>query len=265
VPTAAWAKKVYPHLEPELAVEALWKAILKAVRVDENEPVEAWQAHLDALRRRYRTLNDYNFLKLKFISGLGTDLEVALPKGHMWLGGADEMDDGHFFVANMPTEEIFTLPKRDAVNGIVVASMPLNLNGTLIEDFRIRFENGKVVEFSAAQGETALKSFLETDEGASYLGEVALVAASSPIARTGHLFYNTLFDENAACHLALGKAYPVCLKNYDEYSKDELDQIGFNQSLVHMDFMFGTPDMKVTGITQDGLSVEIMRDGEFVI
>jgi aminopeptidase len=258
VPTPSWAKKVFPELKEDAAVEKLWDAILSAVRVNEEDPVAAWDAHKANLKKNVSLLND-------FTNGLGTDLKVELPEGHIWMGGSDVMPDGHEFIANMPTEEVFTAPHRTGVNGKVVAAMPLNFNGSLISNFWIEFKNGAVVDYGAETGYDQLKSLIETDDGSKYLGEVALVPYDSPISNTGILFYNTLFDENAACHLALGQAYPVCLKNGENMTKEALMDKGINDSIAHEDFMIGTSDMRIVGVDQDNREILIFENGNFVI
>lgn len=264
VPTASWAVKVFPEMEAEAAMEALWEAILASVRVDEPDPVAAWERHKKHLEATSHWLNEQQFHQLHFSNSLGTDLTITLPKGHIWTGGAEVSQQGVDFIANMPTEEVFTLPHRQGVEGRVVSSMPLQYNGNLIEHFSITFKQGKIVAFTAEKGYETLKGLIETDEGSHYLGEVALVPHDSPISNTGILFYNTLFDENASCHLAIGKAYPVCLSGGTAMSKEEQLQAGINDSLVHEDFMIGTADMKITGVTADGLRVPIFQQGNYV-
>ncbi|GAB6106381.1 aminopeptidase [Fusibacter bizertensis] len=264
VPTPAWAKKVFPNVSESEAVDKLWDAIYASVRVNEADPVAAWELHKQALKKQMNYLNEMNFKKLHYTNSLGTDLTIELPEGHLWLGGSDFTPDGHEFIANMPTEEVFTAPKRDGVNGRVVSSMPLNFNGSLIDGFELTFKDGKVTDFSAKVGYEQLKRLLETDENSSYLGEVALVQYNSPISNMGILFYNTLFDENASCHLALGKAYPVCLKGGENMDSDTLMAHGINNSMTHEDFMVGTKDLSIVGTTQTGEEVQIFKDGNFV-
>lgn len=245
-------------------MERLWAEILSAVRVSATEDaVSAWHTHIDRLQKRTAFLNAQAFTELHYRNSLGTDLRIELPKGHIWMGGAEKSADGILFAANLPTEEVYTLPKRDGVNGTVVASKPLHYNGNLIRGFTLTFEAGKVVTYKAEQGEEHLKELLSTDEGASFLGEVALVPHDSPISRSGILFYNTLFDENASCHLALGKAYPTCIENGEGMTEDELRQHSVNHSLVHEDFMIGTADLTVVGKNASGASITIMEHGNF--
>lgn len=265
VPTPSWAKKVFPDVTEEEAVNKLWDAIFEAVRVNEADPVAAWESHKDALKKRMAYLNEMNFKTLHYSNSLGTDLTIELPEGHIWLGGSDFTPEGHEFIANMPTEEVFTAPKRTGVNGRVVSSMPLNFNGSLIDGFEFTFKDGKVVSYKAKVGEEQLKRLLETDEGAMYLGEVALVQYDSPISNMGILFYNTLFDENASCHLAIGKAYPVNVKGGEHMDSATLIANGINDSITHEDFMVGTKDLNIIGTTQDGKQVQIFKDGNFVI
>ena len=265
VPTEAWARKVFPAVSTDAAMEGLWKAIFAAVRADTDNPVAAWAEHSAVLKRRLAWLNAQRFCRLEYRSSLGTELTVELPEGHIWLGGGEVSASGVEFIANMPTEEVFTLPKKHGVNGRVVSSKPLQYNGGLIEDFSLVFVDGKVTQWQARKGAGLLEKLLTADEGASYLGEVALVPYSSPISQSGILFYNTLFDENAACHLAFGKAYPVCLSGSDSMSKEELERCGVNDSLVHEDFMIGTEDLSIVGITASGERVEVFACGNFVI
>ncbi len=265
VPTIAWAKKVFPGKTGEEAVEALWAAIFKAVRIDQADPVAAWRLHQATLNTRLAFLARHAFTSLHYRNGIGTDLVVDLPKGHQWFGGGDVCPAGYPFIANMPTEEVFTMPHRSRVNGKVVSSMPLNYNGNLIEDFWFRFKDGLAVEYGAGKGLDTLKEILETDEGAKRLGEVALVPSDSPISNLGILFYNTLFDENASCHFALGKAYPTCVTGGVDMSKEALLAAGANDSLIHVDFMVGTPDLSISGIKADGSQVAVFSKGNFSI
>ncbi|MBU0927701.1 MAG: aminopeptidase [Spirochaetes bacterium] len=263
VPTVAWARKVFPGRGDAEAIEALWKAIYETVRIDRDDPVAAWKEHLAALRARIATLQGYAFTALRYRNGLGTNLTVALPIGHLWFGGGEDSPGGYEIVANMPTEEVFTMPHKDGANGRVVASMPLNHNGNLVEGFWFEFKDGLVVDYGADKGLDTLKSLLDTDEGARRLGEVALVPYGSPISRLGILFYNTLFDENASCHFALGKAYPTCVSGGADMDAAALAAAGANDSLVHVDFMMGSADLSITGIRPDGSEVAVFADGDF--
>lgn len=264
VPSEAWSKKVFPDRSVEEAIEALWNAILDSVRVwDDNDPVEAWEYHISTLKNRVRKLNNYNFKYLKYKNSIGTDLTVELPDGHYWEGG-DEADASNvLFCANMPTEEIFTVPKYDGVNGVVYSSKPLSLNGNLVENFSFTFKDGRIVKIEAEKGLDLLKKETTIDDGASYLGEVALVPYDSPISNSNILFYNTLFDENASCHLAFGEAYPL-IKGGKEMSKHELKAAGVNTSITHTDFMIGTKDLMITGVTHEGVEVPVFENGNFV-
>ena len=266
-PTLSWAKKVFPEADDETAMKKLWEAILFSVRVKGDGGAAArWQEHTEFLAKAAKWLNDNAFTELRYRNSLGTDLTVGLPQGHIWAGGAEEniSHPGRFFVANMPTEEVYTAPDRSRVSGTVYASKPLVYEGNLIDGFHLTFEAGKVVSFAAKEGENILKELLETDEGAVRLGEVALVPYDSPISNSGILFYNTLFDENAACHLALGRAYPTCLEGGPELSVDERLARGINNSIVHEDFMIGTADLSIDGVREDGTVVPVFRQGNFV-
>lgn len=264
VPTAGWAKKVFPGLTSEHATEKLWEEILRSVRISGTEdPVEIWNQHTQYLSKAADFLNDHDFQFLHYKNSLGTDLEIELPEGHIWAGGAEYSEDGTLFVANLPTEEVFTAPKRDGVNGVVFASRPLVYQGNLIENFRVEFKDGRVVKYSAERGEEHLKSLFETDDGSNYLGEVALVPYDSPISKSGVLFYNTLFDENASCHLAFGKAYPSCIKDGARLKSFELIKRGLNDSLNHEDFMVGTEDLSITGRKKDGSEIPVFVNGNF--
>lgn len=264
VPTIGWAKKVYPNDSNEVAVEKLWQAILETVRVDgKNDPVVAWQKHQSNLEKYKNFMNEQQFSSLKYKNSLGTDLTIELPKGHIWASGADYTPDGRPFIANMPTEEVFTMPKRNGVNGKVVSAKPLNYNGNLIDKFTLIFQDGKVIDYKAEIGQEILGKLLEVDEGAAYLGEVALVPYNSPISNLNILFYNTLFDENAACHLALGKAYPTCIKDGDKMDKAAMLAAGVNDSLIHEDFMIGTDDLEIIGITGTNETVPVFKNGNF--
>ncbi|QVK18491.1 aminopeptidase [Mycoplasmatota bacterium] len=264
IPTVSWAKKVFPDVNEEEAVSKLWDAILNAMRVNQEDPVKAWEEHKTNLKKSMDFLNSNNFKMLKFKNNLGTDLEVELPEEHIWLAGSEFTPEGIEFIANMPTEEVFTLPKKTGVNGIVYSSKPLNFNGKLIDEFSITFKDGKIIDYNAKKGYDSLKELIETDEGSHYLGEVALVPYDSPISKSNILFYNTLYDENASCHLAIGRAYPSCIKNGDNMTEEELEKHGVNHSINHEDFMFGTADLKITGITHDNKEIPIFDNGNFV-
>ena len=263
IPTVGWAKKVFPNVSEDEAVEKLWDAIFKIVRVDSQDPVKAWEEHKNTLKKNMDFLNSKRFKSLHYTNSLGTDLIIQLPEKHLWAGGAEFTQDGTEFIANMPTEEIFSMPKKTGVNGKVVSSMPLNYGGNLINNFSLTFKDGKVVDFSAEEGYETLKNLLDTDEGAKYLGEVALVPYNSPISNSNIIFFNTLYDENASCHLAFGKAYSLCIKDGEKMSEEELLKQGANDSLTHVDFMIGTKDLQITGTTYDNEKFDIFVNGNW--
>ena len=263
VPTSAWAKKVFPNLSEEEAVENLWKAIISSVKADTENPVETWHKHLANLKEKMDYLNKKQFKKFVIKNSIGTNLTVQLPNRHLWASGKDITKSGIEFVANIPTEEVFSMPYKYGVDGIVKASKPLNYGGTLIENFSLTFKDGKIIDFSAESGEEALKNLINTDEGAKYLGEIALVPYDSPISNSNILFYNTLFDENASCHLAIGQAYSSCIEEGDTFNKQQMEEAGMNDSLVHVDFMFGTKDLDITGIDSYGREEKIFKNGNW--
>ncbi|MEA5026210.1 MAG: aminopeptidase [Erysipelotrichaceae bacterium] len=266
VPTVGWAKKVFPTDSDSEAVNKLWDAILKAVRITEdNDPVTEWEIHNERLHHYTKTLNAFNFRKLHFRNSIGTDLTVGLVKNHIWAGGCEVTTGGVIFNPNMPTEECFCMPDKYHVDGIVYATKPLNHNGKLIEGFNITFQDGKAVSYHADKEEGALKNLIEFDEGSCYLGEVALISHRSPISLSNILFYNTLFDENASCHLALGAAYPMNVQGGTAMSEEELSAAGANRSMEHSDFMFGSADMEIIGINEKGEEFTIFEKGNFVI
>ena len=265
VPGKAWAKKVFPELTEEDAVEKLWEAILYTSRVDED-PVAAWARHNKTLAQRCKFLNEYKFDRLEYKSSNGTDFTVGLiDKGIFAGGGETTLGSNIYFKPNIPSEEVFTSPMRGRAEGRVVATKPLSYQGKLIENFWIEFKDGKVVNTYAEKNGDLLKQMVSMDEGAAYLGECALIAFDSPINNTGILFYNTLFDENASCHLALGRGFNNCLENYENYSFEQCKEIGINDSMIHVDFMIGSKDMSIVGITKDGKRVQIFKDGNWVI
>ena len=263
IPTKAWAKKVFSDLSEEEAVDKLWNEIFKIVRVDTDNPVEAWNKHKETLKYHMDYLNEKNLKSLHFENSLGTDLTIELPENHLWAGGAEYTQGGVEFIANMPTEEVFSMPSKFGVNGTVFSSKPLNYGGNLIDNFSVTFKDGKVVDFTAEKGYDTLKHLLDTDEGAKYLGEVALVPYNSPISNSGIIFFNTLYDENASCHLAFGKAYSLCIKNGENMTNEELEKAGANDSLTHVDFMIGTKDLKITGLTHDNVEIPVFKDGNW--
>ena len=263
IPIPAWARKVFPDLPEDEAMENLWEAIFRAVRISgDGKAVEKWQAHLDTLARRMERLNALDLKSLHYTNSLGTDLTVELPEGCVWEAGNDETLSGVPFIANIPTEEIFTAPLKTGVNGVVCSSLPLSHDGHIIDKFRFTVKNGKIVEVHAEEGEAALKAAVSVDEGAAYFGEVALVPYDSPISNQKILFYNTLFDENAACHIAFGEAYP-CIRGGRQMTKEQLKERGLNDSITHVDFMVGTADLNITGTTRDGRTVPVFVNGNF--
>lgn len=261
-PSKQWARKVFPELPEEKQVEALWDAIFKATRADLDNPVEAWAQHNDNLHEKVDYLNNKNYAKLHYTAP-GTDLTIELPKGHLWCGAGSINEKGEEFMANMPTEEVFTVPHKDGVNGYVSSTKPLSYGGNIIDNFKLTFENGRIVQVEAAQGEEVLKNLVATDEGSHYLGEVALVPFHSPISQSNILFYNTLFDENASNHLAIGSAYAFCIEGGKSMSSDELKAHGLNESITHVDFMIGSEQMNIDGVTADGQSEPVFRNGNW--
>lgn len=262
IPTKGWAKKVFPDLSEEKAVNSLWESIFKIIRIDKDKPIEAWNVHLNNLKEKVDFLNEKKLKKLHYISK-ETDLTIELPEKHIWAGGGEYNSKGTYFVANMPTEEVFTLPLKTGVTGRVKSTKPLNYSGNLIDNFTLTFKDGKIIDFSAEKGYETLKKLIETDEGSYYLGEVALVPHHSPISNSNIIFYNTLFDENASCHLALGEAYPICLEGGSEMNSEELKKAGANISLTHVDFMIGSADLDITGETKTGETIQIFKDGNW--
>ena len=263
IPIPSWAKTVFPEDGEERAMERLWDAIFRAVRISgDGKAVEKWQTHLKTLHARMEKLNALKFKSLHYTNALGTDLTVELPEGHIWEAGNDVTLSGQEYIANIPTEELFTSPLKTGVNGVVYASLPLVHDGNIIDGFRFVVKDGKIVEARARQGEETLQAAIAVDEGASYFGEVALVPYDSPISNQKILFYNTLFDENAACHIAFGEAYP-CLAGGQKMTKEELKARGLNDSITHVDFMVGTPDLRIVGTTHDGREIPVFENGNF--
>ncbi len=259
----AWAKAVYPRLDEKAAVEQLWSDLFKVCRIDENDPLENWKKHNESFQNRKKKLNELHLKSLHYKNSLGTDLIVELPENYRFEGGSSVLDTGIRFFPNIPTEELFTAPLKTGVNGTVKASMPLSHSGTLIENISLTFKDGKVADYSASSGKDALKAILETDENSCCLGEAALVPAGSPIQSLHRIFYNTLIDENASCHLALGQSYGECIENGLTMTPDELEKLGMNQSAAHVDFMIGTDDLNITGLTADGQEVPIFVNGKY--
>lgn len=259
-----WAKSLFPESTPKEAKERLWTAILQANRLDTLSPIRSWDAHVVTLNEKVRLLNEKHFEKLLYRSSKGTDLEVHLPRGHIWAGGSEKNSKKREFIANMPTEEVFTLPHKYGVNGVLFGTMPLFYSGNKIDGFSFVFKDGKIVDYQAETGMDVLTDLLNTDEGSRYLGEVALVPHDSPISNTGLIYKNTLFDENASCHFALGKAYPTSLKDGHKLKDEELDDRGVNDSLVHVDFMVGGPDLEILGVDERGIVTPLFQNGNWV-
>lgn len=264
VPSENWARKVYPNLDKDEAVDKLWKSIFSVSRVEEGLSIKTWKNHDINLKSKVEVLNLKKFKTLHYKSK-GTDLYVEMSPKQIWKAGASITKDGVEFSPNIPTEEVFSMPKKDGVNGILSSTMPLNYGGNLIDNFKLTFKDGKIVEFTAEKGYDVLKNLLETDEGAKYLGEIALVPVDSPISNTNTIFYNTLFDENASCHFAFGMAYRSCIEGGTEMSEEELEKNGVNDSLVHVDFMVGSKDLSIDGIEESGIVTPIFRDGNWAI
>lgn len=259
-PSVEWAKKLFPGKIRELAMSDLWHVIFEMTRVNRADPIQAWEDHLRTLSEKRAVLNKKKFRKFHY-QAPGTDLEIVFDRSGHWDGGASVAANGARFVANMPTEEVFTLPLKTGVNGTVSSTKPLNYGGTLIEGLSLTLENGRIVSASARSGEKVLKRLIETDEGSHYLGEVALVPNDSPISASGLIFHETLYDENASCHLAIGKAYPTCLDGGADMSKEELDAHGANDSLIHVDFMIGSDRLDIDGETENGRWEPVFRKG----
>lgn len=263
VPSPDWALSVFPEMDVHNAIDALWEKIFDATRVSENDPVEAWKNHDMNLKKYKNYLNEKQFEKI-VLKAPGTDLEIYLADEHYWMGGSKKSLGGDDFVANIPTEEVFTTPHRLKVNGTLKATKPLSLNGKLVDDFGFTFKDGQVVDFYAGKGKDVLERLMDNDDGAKYLGEIALVQDDSPISNTGILFNNTLFDENASVHLALGRAYAYAMQNGSDLTQEELEAKGANFSLIHVDFMVGGPEMEITAFEKDGNVVKLFENGNWV-
>jgi aminopeptidase len=261
--TPAWAKKVFPDDTEETAVQKLWEAIFATTRVDADDPTAAWSDHCSKLETHASLLNDRRFSALRFF-GPGTDLKVGLADDHLWVAARLKAENGAICIPNMPTEEVFTMPHRDRVDGYVRSTKPLSLRGTVVEGIEVQFAAGRVVSAKASKGEDQLLRLIDTDEGARFLGEVALVPNSSAVSNTDLLFFNTLFDENAACHIALGQAYAETLRDVEALSDSERRSKGMNESLVHVDWMIGSGEVDVDGLGPDGSAYPVMRAGEWV-
>ncbi|MBT2624506.1 aminopeptidase [Bacillus sp. ISL-32] len=260
--SAGWASKVFPGHSEEEAIQLLWEEIFNTTRVNEENPVQAWKEHDQTLHEKVDHLNAKHYSALHY-QAEGTDLTIELPKKHVWAGAGSINENGNEFMANMPTEEVFTLPQKDGVNGTVSSTKPLSYGGNIIDNFTLTFKNGRIVDIKAEKGEDILKELVETDEGSHYLGEVALVPYDSPISKSDILFYNTLFDENASNHLAIGSAYAFNIEGGKQMSREELVKEGLNESITHVDFMIGSKDMSIDGITADGKREPVFRNGNW--
>lgn len=266
VPGKAWAKKIFPELSTQRAIEKLWEAILDCSRVGTDidcDPVGNWNAHNKELALRCDYLNSQKLEYLEYSASNGTSLRVGLIPDALFMGGGENTLSGNYFNPNIPTEEIFVTPKRGSADGIVYSTKPLSYQGQLIENFSVRFENGKAVEVHAEKNEELLQRMISMDDGAAYLGECALVPYDSPISNSGLLFYSTLFDENASCHLALGRGFMNCIKDFDKYTPEQCREKGINESMIHEDFMIGTPDLCITGHSSDGRDIPIFSNGNW--
>lgn len=266
IPGEKWAKKIFPELSTKQAMDALWDAILKVTRVN-GDPLENWKNHNANLAEKSQKLNDLRIKNLKYTSQNGTDFSVGLDETACFVAGGSDTLNGVYYNPNMPTEECFTSPNKQTANGVVMATKPLSVRGVLVDKFGFRFENGKAVEVLCENEshKDVLEKLISTDEGASLLGEVALVPFDSPINQTGLLFYNTLYDENACCHLAIGRAFDECIRNYQNLTEDEIKAIGLNKSMIHVDFMIGSEDLSIVATTYDGREVQIFKDGVWAI
>lgn len=260
IPTEAWAEKIFPNKTTEEAVQALWDEIIKMVRVDQPDVIQAWDEHNKRLETAYKILNEKQYAALR-LRAPGTDIEVGLAKNHVWQGGAAVSEKGTVFNPNLPTEEVFTAPHKYKVNGTVSSTKPLNYGGNLIDEFQLTFKDGKVTDYQAKQGEEVLAHLLDSDEGARRIGEMALVPDESPVSQSGLIFYNTLFDENASCHIALGKAYPTNVQGGADMDEATLDEHGVNDSMIHVDFMVGSAEMDIDGVLEDGTEEAVFRNG----
>lgn len=261
-PIDGWVDKFFPDIPPDKRKDKLWDIIFDICRIKHKDPVSAWQDHVNQLASRSNYLNQKEYMSLKF-TATGTNLTIGLPKGHMWHSGSMTSQNGITFTANIPTEEVFTIPHKDKTEGVVKGTKPLYYSGSLVENYTLTFSKGKIVEVVAKKGEDLLRNLIETDEGASYLGEIALVPHSSPISQSGLLYYNILIDENASNHIALGRGYKFSFKDGEKLSDEEFAALGGNNSLIHIDCMFGSGEMDVDGILDDGNAEPIMRKGEW--
>lgn len=261
-PSKGWAAKVFPDFPEDQQIAKLWDVIFQMVRADQPDPVGAWEKHIATLKEKSNYLNQKQYKKLRYVAP-GTDLTMELPENHIWLGGNKENEKGVWFVPNLPTEEVYSAPLRTGVNGKVSSTKPLSYSGNIIDNFTFTFENGRVIDVTAEKGEETLKGLVNMDEGAHYLGEVALVPHHSPISDSGVLFYKTLFDENASCHLAIGSAYSACIEGGTEMTPEQLNEHGLNTSTVHTDFMIGSAELDIYGVTADGTEEPVFKKGNW--
>lgn len=262
-PTIDWAKQVFPNSQDPL--KDLSEAIQKTMRLSENNTLIDWEKHVKFLNQKANFLNEKNFDFLHLKNKFGTDIKVGLADNHVWLSALEKDKNGIEFIANLPTEEVFTAPHKNRVDGVIKSALPLCYNGQIIDNFTIRFKDGKIQSFSAEKGYETLKNLIETDRGTLHLGEIALIGKNSPIAQSKILFFNTLFDENASCHLAIGKGYRTTIKNSEKLSKTELSKLGLNDSVEHVDFMIGTDDLEIYGVNKYGEQTQIFTNGEWTI
>lgn len=262
-PNPEWAKKIFPDLDEESAVNKLWQYIHKTMRMDTPDALAAWKQHQQNLAKHSKVLNDAKIKSFHYKNSLGTDFTVSMPEGYEFTGAVEKSAYGRDFTANMPTEEVFSSPDYRTANGRLVAAIPLVRAGAIIKDFYLEFKDGVVVDFGAKEGYETLKQILDTDEGSRRLGEIALVGYNSPIQNLKTLFYNTLFDENASCHFAIGRGFPACIKNGNDYTREQLLEKGINDSLEHVDFMVGTADLSITAIKEDGTELVVFKDGDW--
>jgi len=266
VPTIAWAKKVFPNAKnDDEAMELMWDAVFHATRIDDNDPIKNWESHIENLIQKRDALMKHNFKYIHFKNSLGTDLEIQLPKDHIWVSSGEKAGTGYSNVPNIPTEEVFTAPLKNGVNGIVYSTKPLTYMGDIADDFWLRFKDGKVIEYGAKKNKHILEMLLYTHKNGDYLGEVALVPYDSPISKSGITWYNTLYDENSSCHLGLGNASKTNIKGGAGKSDDELDAMGINRCLASQEITVGSSDLEIIGVTHDGKEVAVFKEGNFVI
>jgi len=264
-PNKYWAKKMFPELSEEEALDKQWDYVQRTLRLDEEDYLGAWKKHQENLARRSKYLNDAKIKTFHYKNGLGTDFTIGMPKGYIFTGAVEKSFDGVDFTANLPTEEVFSSPDMNTAEGTLVSALPLVRNGVIIENFSITFEKGRIVDYKAESGYETLKQIIETDEGSHRLGEIALIGFDSPIQNLKALFYETLFDENASCHFAIGRAFPTCIEGGENMTREELAKVGLNDSLQHVDFMVGTADLTITATTESGEEIDIFRNGNWVI